>query len=82
MVLQPAFLSFVPIDLVDLLTFLTGFSAVAELLFIFIKGVSSEESSEATTGEDINSILSKVTICKVENILLPLAVLLTVCVIC
>lgn len=58
MLLLPVFLSFVPIDLLDVLIFLTGFSAVAELLFNSIKGLSSEESSEAKKKrkkeEDIN----------------------------
>lgn len=48
---EPVFLSFVPIDLLDVLTFLTGFSAVADFLFISIKGLSSEESPEGKTEE-------------------------------
>lgn len=47
MILLPVFLSFVPIDLLDVLIFLTGFLAVAELLFNSFKGLSPEDSSEA-----------------------------------
>lgn len=48
MALQPAFLSFVPIDVVDVFTFLIGVSA--ELTFSLITGLSSEESLEAMWG--------------------------------
>lgn len=50
MALQPAFLSFVPIDVVDVFTFLIGVSAIAELTFSLIRGLSSEESLEAMWG--------------------------------
>lgn len=50
MELQPAFLSFVRIDVVDVFTFLIGVSAVVELTFSLIRGLSSEESLEAMWG--------------------------------
>lgn len=53
MALQPAFLSFVPVVVVDVFTFLIGVSAVAELTFSLIRGLSSEESLEAMWGLEL-----------------------------
>lgn len=51
----PAFLLFVPLALGGVSSIFSGFLADAEI-FRFIKGSSSEETSEATKEEDISTI--------------------------